>query len=102
MNGDEVKGPWDAVACVLAGMVLAKGGDWQAKADEAATHRAEREASETVGGAWNDDEVAELVTASKQLHPLDTINRWDLVSMHTASAGKARTAMDCMVKARSM
>ena len=102
MNGDEVKGPWDAVACVLAGMVLAKGGDWQAKADEAATHRAEREASETVGGAWNDDEVAELVTASKQLHPLDTINRWDLVAAHMASAGKARTAMDCMVKARSM
>lgn len=102
MNGDEVKGAWDAVACILSLAVTAKGGDWQAKADEHASRRAEREASEKVGGAWNADETAELEKASKQLFPLGTINRWDSVAAHMAAEGKPRTAMDCMVKARSM
>jgi len=101
MNGDDFKGPWDAVACILSLAVLAKGGDWQAKADEAAAHRADREATETVGGAWSADEVAELEKATKQLFPLGSVNRWDSVASHMASAGKARTAMDCMVKSRS-
>jgi hypothetical protein len=92
MNGDDVKGPWDATACVLACLVLAKGGDWQAKADEAASRRAEREASDKVGGAWGADEITELETATKQLFPLGTINRWDSIAAHMASAGKPRTA----------
>lgn len=102
MNGDDVKGPWDATACVLACLVLAKGGDWQAKADEAASRRAEREASDKVGGAWGADEITELETATKQLFPLGTINRWDSIAAHMASAGKPRTAMCCMTKSRSM
>jgi len=102
MNGDEPKGPWDCVAAVLAAGALADSAKWGAKVEEAAGHRSEREATETVGGDWSADEVAELETASKQLFPLGAVNRWDSVSAHMAEKGKSRTAMDCLVKGRTL
>jgi hypothetical protein len=102
MNGDEPKGPWDCVAAVLAAGALADSAKWGAKVEEAAGHRSEREATETVGGDWSADEVAELETASKQLFPLGAVNRWDSVAAHMAEKGKPRTAMDCLVKGRTL
>ena len=90
------------VAAVLAAGALADSAKWGAKVEEAAGHRSEREATETVGGDWSADEVAELETASKQLFPLGAVNRWDAVAAHMAEKGKSRTAMDCLVKGRTL
>ena len=102
-DGENPKGPFDVVAGILGACAAELGGDWAAKAEEAAARRAEREASEKVSGAaWKDDEVAALEKGAKQLHPIGTDNRWDAIAAHMAAEGKTRNAMDCMTKFRTM